>query len=180
MDASELATDQDKRLIGHVLDRGRGIVIAVNKWDLVPKDEKSGDKMRDRLKDELPFVSHAPVIFMSALSKRGLPKLGEHIAAVDANRRRRISTSELNRLVREVLAFERMPGDDRGRYLRISFCTQANGVPPAFVFFVNDEKLASKPFERRLENIIRKMADFTGVPIRIFFRNKHESRENSA
>jgi len=172
LDATEPATDQDKRLLSHVLDRGRGLVIAVNKWDLAPKDAKAGDRMRDKLKDELPFAGHAPVIFMSALTKRGVSKLGDHLAAVDENRKRRISTSEINRLVREVLVFERMPGDDRGRYLKIAFCTQADGAPPAFVFFVNDSKLVSKPFERRLENILRKMADFSGVPIRLFFRNK--------
>jgi GTP-binding protein len=176
LDSSELVTDQDKRLLSHVLDRGRGLVIAVNKWDLAPKEAKIGDKVRGLLKDELPFASHAPVIFMSALTKRGISKIGEHLTSVDENRKRRISTSELNRLVREVLVFERMPGDDRGRYLKISFCTQADGVPPAFVFFVNDAKLVSRPFEHRLENILRKMADFSGVPIRLFFRNKHEEK----
>jgi GTP-binding protein len=176
LDVSELVTDQDKRLVGHVLDRGKGLVIAVNKWDLAPKDTKAGDKMLDKLRDELPFAAHAPVIFMSALTKRGVPKIGPHLAAVDENRKRRISTSELNRLVREVLAFERMPGDDRGRSLKVSFCTQAEGTPPAFVFFVNDEKLASRPFERRLENILRRMADFSGVPMRLFFRNKREGK----
>ena len=174
LDAAELVTDQDKRLIGQVLERGKGLVIVVNKWDLAPKEEKIGDKMRRLLRDELPFASHAPVLFMSALTKRGVSRLNQHIIAVDDNRRRRISTSELNRLVREVLVFERMPGDGRGRYLKTNYCTQADGSPPAFVFFVNDNKLVTKPFERRLENIIRKMADFEGTPIRLFFRNKGE------
>ena len=180
LDASEPATDQDKRLTGHVLERGRGLIIAVNKWDLVGKDEKSGDRMRDRLKDEMPFASHSPFVFLSALTGRGVAKLPPRVVSVDHNRRRRISTSELNRLVHEVLAFERMPGDDRGRYLRVSYCTQADGAPPAFVFFVNDEKLVSKPFERRLENVIRRMADFSGVPLRLFFRNKRRHREDEA
>jgi GTP-binding protein len=171
LDASELATDQDKRLLSHVLRRGRGLVIAVNKWDTVSKNAKIGDKIREKLRDELPFASHAPVIFISALTKRGVSKLGGCISAVDENRRRRISTPELNRLVREVLAFERMPSDGRGRYLKVYFCTQADGSPPAFVFFVNDEKLVEKPFERRLENILRNMADFSGTPVRLFFRN---------
>ncbi|MDR3331395.1 MAG: ribosome biogenesis GTPase Der [Synergistaceae bacterium] len=174
LDASELVTDQDKRLAGQILERGKGLVIVVNKWDLVPNDVKAGDKMRALLKDELPFASHAPAVFASALTKRGISRLNQRIKTVDENRRRRISTSELNSLVREVLAFERMPGDGRGRYLKISFCTQANGTPPAYVFFVNDEKLVSKPFERRLENILRRMADFSGSPMRVFFRNKHE------
>jgi len=174
LDAAEMVTDQDKRLIGHVLDRGRGLIIAVNKWDLAPKEEKIGDKMKKKLKEELPFASHAPTLFLSAKTKRGISRLDSLIKEVDENRKRRISTSELNRLVREVLVFERMPGDGRGRYLKISFCTQADGAPPAFVFFVNDEKLVTKAFERRLENILRKMADFSGTPIRLFFRCKHE------
>jgi GTP-binding protein len=174
LDASELAAEQDKRLLGHVLSRGRGLVIAVNKWDLVAKDEKSGDKTRDKLKDELNFASHAPVIFVSALTGRGISKIAPLISSVDENRRRRVPTPELNRLVREVLAFERMPGDGRGRSLKIYYCVQAQGTPPMFVFFVNDAKLASKPFERRAENIIRKMADFSGSPVKIIFRNKEE------
>jgi GTP-binding protein len=173
MDASELVTEQDKRLVGHVLERGKSLVLVVNKWDLAPKEEKIGDKMRKLLKDELPFASHAPLVFLSALTKRGMSRLNQHILAVDENRKRRISTSELIRLTREILAFDRMPGSGR-RYLKISFCTQANGVPPAFVFFVNDRELVSKPFERRLENILRKMDDFSGSPIRLFFRNKQE------
>ncbi|MDR3255954.1 MAG: ribosome biogenesis GTPase Der [Synergistaceae bacterium] len=171
LDATELVTDQDKRLVGQVLERGKGLLIVVNKWDLAPKDEKVGDRMRAKLKDEMPFAAHAPMLFMSALTKRGISRLNQRILSVDLNRRARISTSELNRLVREVLAFERMPGD-KGRYLKISFCTQANGVPPAFVFFVNDRNLVTNPFERRLENILRKMGDFSGVPLRLFFRNK--------
>jgi GTP-binding protein len=178
LDAAEIATDQDKHLLSHVLRRGRGLVIAVNKWDLAPKDAKFGGKMREKLRDELPFAAHAPVIFISALTKRGISKLSCCISSVDENTRRRISTSELNRLVREVLVFERMPGDGRGRYLKIYFCTQADGSPPAFVFFVNDEKLVENPFERRLENILRDMADFSGAPVRLFFRNKKE--KNSA
>jgi GTP-binding protein len=176
MDASEMPTEQDKRLMGQILDRGRGLVIVVNKWDLVPKEPRIGDKVRAKLRSELPFASHAPVLFASALTKRGISRLNQRIKTVDENRRRRISTSELNRLVREVLVFERMPGDGRGRYLKISFCTQADGVPPVFVFFVNDNRLTTKSFERRLENILRKIADFSGSPVRVFFRNKQENR----
>jgi GTP-binding protein len=173
LDASEIAAEQDKRLVGHVMERGRGLVLVVNKWDLVKDGAKAGDKMRDKLRDEFSFASHAPIIFVSALSKRGINKIGGCIDSVDENRRRRISTSELNRLVREVFAFERMPAIG-GRSLKISYCTQAGGEPPAFVFFVNDDKLASKPFARRVENILRGMADFSGTPLRLFFRKKNE------
>ena len=93
---------------------------------------------------------------------------------VEENRKRRISTSELNRLVKETLAFERMPGDGKGHSLRLFYCTQADGAPPAFIFFVNDGKLASGSFTRHLENCLRNLADFSGVPLKIFYRNKSE------
>jgi len=172
LDAQDPVTEQDKRLIGQVIERGKGLIIAVNKWDLAPKDEKIGDKMSELLADELPFAAYAPKVFISALFGRGVRKLPGLIRKVEENRRRRIPTAELNRLVKEVLVFERMPGDGKGHSLKIYYCTQADGAPPAFIFFVNDFDLASKSFRRHLENCIREMADFSGVPIKIFFRNK--------
>jgi GTP-binding protein len=178
LDASEPATDQDKRLVGHIMERGRGLVVVVNKWDLVKGGARAGDKMRDTLRDELPFASRAPVIFASALSKRGIGKIAGCIDSVDENRRRRIPTPELNRLTREVFAFERMPSAG-GRSLKISYCVQADGEPPAFVFFVNDDKPVTKPFTKRVENILRGMADFSGTPLRLFFRKKNEKNEGN-
>ena len=128
--------------------------------------------MTKLLIEELPFAKHAPRVFISALSGRSLHKLPELILKVEENRRRRIQTSELNRLVKEVLIFERMPGDGKGHNLKIYYCTQADGAPPAFIFFVNDSELCSKSFKRHLENCIREMADYSGVPIKIFLRNK--------
>ena len=173
LDAQDPVTEQDKRLIGQVLERGKGLILVMNKWDLAPREDKIGDKMKKLLAEELPFASHAPSIFISALSKRGLDKLPAMIRRVDENRQRRVSTSTINRLVQEILAFERMPGDGHGHHLKISFCLQANGTPPAFVFFVNNEKYVTKSFSRHLENIVRKTADFSGTPVRIFFRAKH-------
>ncbi|MCE5201662.1 MAG: ribosome biogenesis GTPase Der [Synergistaceae bacterium] len=175
LDAEDPVTEQDKRLIGQVLERGKGLIIAMNKWDLAPREDKIGDKMAELLTDEIPFAVHAPRVFISALSGRGIHKLPELILKVEENRRRRIPTSELNRLVKEVLIFERMPGDGKGHSLKIYYCTQADGAPPAFVFFVNNFELASKSFKRHLENCIREMADFSGVPIKIFFRNKESN-----
>ncbi|MDO5116285.1 MAG: ribosome biogenesis GTPase Der [Synergistaceae bacterium] len=172
LDAQDPVTEQDKRLIGQVLERGKGLIIVVNKWDLAPREEKIGDVMTKKLLEELPFASHAPRVFISALSGRSLGKLPELILKVEENRRRRIATSELNRLVKEVLVFDRMPGDGKGHSLKVYYCTQADGAPPAFVFFVNNSELSSKNFRRHLENLLRDMADFSGVPIKIFMRNK--------
>ena len=172
LDAQDPVTEQDKRLIGQVLERGKGLILVVNKWDLAPREEKVGDVMTKKLIEELPFAAHAPRVFISALSGRSLGKLPELILKVEENRRRRIATSELNKLVKEVLVLERMPGDGKGHSLKIYYCTQADGAPPAFIFFVNDSELCSKSFKRHLENLLREMADFSGVPIKIFMRNK--------
>lgn len=172
LDAQDPVTEQDKRLIGQVLERGKGLILVVNKWDLAPREEKAGDVMTKKLLEELPFAAHAPRVFISALSGRSLGRLPELIIKVEENRRRRIATSELNKLVKEVLVFERMPGDGKGHSLKIYYCTQADGAPPAFIFFVNDSELCSKSFKRHLENLLRDMADFSGVPIKIFMRNK--------
>lgn len=172
LDAQDLLTEQDKRLVGQVLERGKGLVIVVNKWDLVPKMGKAGDEMTKKLIEELPFASHAPRVFISALSGRSLGKLPEIILKVEENRRRRIPTSELNRLVKEVLVFDRMPGDGKGHNLKVYYCTQADGAPPAFIFFVNNPDLSSRSFIRHLDNLLREMADFSGVPIKIFMRSK--------
>ena len=172
LDAQDPVTEQDKRLIGQVLERGKGLIIVVNKWDLAPKESLIGDTMTKLLIEELPFAKHAPRVFISAVSGRSLHKLPELILKVEENRRRRIATSELNRLVKEVLIFERMPGDGKGHNLKIYYCTQSDGAPPAFIFFVNNSELCSKSFKRHLENCIREMADFSGTPIKIFLRNK--------
>ena len=172
LDAQDPVTEQDKRLIGQVLERGKGLILVMNKWDLAPRENQIGDTMTKLLIEELPFAKHAPRVFISALSGRSLHKLPELILKVEEKRRRRIQTSELNRLVKEVLIFERMPGDGKGHNLKIYYCTQADGAPPAFIFFVNDSELCSKSFKRHLENCIREMADYSGVPIKIFLRNK--------
>lgn len=175
LDATELVTEQDKRVIGYIWERGKGLVVAVNKWDLIPRDPKAGDAMMKTLREELVFAREAPVLFISAKSGRGVAKIPEAVIQVNENRRRRIPTPELNRLVREVLVFDRMPTDGKGRILRISYCTQADGVPPAFVFFVNNPEIPQKTnrsFERHVEKLIREMADFRGVPIRLFWRQK--------
>ena len=172
LDAQDPVTEQDKRLIGQVLERGKGLILVMNKWDLAPRENQIGDTMTKLLIEELPFAKHAPRVFISALSGRSLHKLPELILKVEENRRRRIQTSELNRLVKEVLIFERMPGDGKGHNLKIYYCTQADGAPPAFIFFVNDSELCSNSIKRHLENCIREMADYSGVPKKIFLRNK--------
>jgi GTP-binding protein len=174
MDGSELLTEQDKRLVGHVMERGKGLLLVVNKWDLVPREPKIGDILTGRLRDELPLMAHAPIAFVSALTGRGVPKIPELLASVEANRRRRLPEADMRKLLEDVLPFERMPVSPRGRVLRIDGCVQQWGLPPAFLFFVNDPEIPENSFVHRLENLIRTLGDFSGTPIRIFFRRTGE------
>lgn len=174
MDAEEPFTDQDKKLAGEIIERGKGIVLLLNKWDLLGKKETLGDSMKKKLKDEMVFVSHAPVHFVSALTGRGMQKISDLVIKVFGNRKKRIKTTLLNRLLRDILAFDRLPTDNRGRAFKIFYCTQAEIEPPTFIFFVNYPELAEKAFENHIENELRELEDFEGVPLRIFWRGKEE------
>ncbi|MCL2768084.1 MAG: ribosome biogenesis GTPase Der, partial [Synergistaceae bacterium] len=146
MDASEPCTEQDKKLAAHVLEKGRGLMIILNKWDLLDKENKQGDKMTKLIREEMVFVNWAPIAFTCALSGRGLKKLGDEINNIYLNRKKRISTSVLNRLMRDVLAFDHLPSDGRGRSLKIYYCLQADIEPPTFLFFVNKPEIADNAF----------------------------------
>ena len=117
MDANDPCTDQDKKIAAHIVRKGKGIVIVLNKWDLVNGDKKA-DELMKKVRDDMPFLSYAPVVFASALSGRGLQKITAAVLAVNANRKKRIPTNMLNRLMRDVLAFDRLPSDRKGRALK--------------------------------------------------------------
>ncbi|MDO9508787.1 MAG: ribosome biogenesis GTPase Der [Thermovirgaceae bacterium] len=176
MEGSELCTEQDKKVAGLVLEKGKGLVLAVNKWDILPKVPELGDKITHKLREEMPFVDFAPVIFISGLTGRGVHKLPETIVKVQSNRVRRMESSRLNALMRDVLSFERMPLGPRGLALRIRSCSQVAVNPPAFVFLVNDPHIVTKSFERHVLNKIRELDDFEGTPLRIFWRSKEKPR----
>ena len=171
MDAENPCTDQDKKIAAHVVQKGKGLVLIVNKWDLVT-GERPGDKLTKKIRDDMPFLSWAPVLFASALNGRGVHKISQTVMSVLENRRRRIPTNALNRLMRDVLAFDRLPSDKKGRALRIYYCSQAEIEPPTFVFFVNEPSIVSSSFENHVRNELRSLGDFTGSPIRVFWRGK--------
>ncbi len=170
MDASEPATDQDKKMAAQVIEKGKGIILVVNKWDTLKVSPKLGDEMKKKIYEEMPFLTYAPILFVSALTKRGLHKLLEAVVTVHGNRKRRIGTTELNRLMRDVLAFQSLPTNKRGRALKIYYCTQIEIEPPTFVFFVNDPEIVPLSFKRHIENKIREMSTFDGSPLRLFWR----------
>ena len=166
MDAREPCTDQDKRIAAHVVQKGKGLIIVLNKWDLVDGDGNKADKLRQKIRDDMPFLSYAPVIFASALSGRGLEKIIQAVLTVNDNL--------LNRLMRDVLAFDRLPSDRKGRALKVYYCSQADALPPTFIFFVNKPELVNTSFENHVKNKLRELEDFTGTPIRTFWRGKEK------
>lgn len=171
MDANEPCTEQDKKIAAHVVRKGKGIVIVLNKWDLV-SGEKKADELMKKVREDMPFVGYAPVVFASALSGRGLQKIVQAVLAVNENRQKRIPTNMLNRLMRDVLAFDRLPSDRKGRSLKVYYCSQAESEPPTFIFFVNSPELVNTGFENHVKNKLRELEDFTGTPIRTFWRGK--------
>ncbi|MBQ7220893.1 MAG: ribosome biogenesis GTPase Der [Synergistaceae bacterium] len=173
MDANEPCTDQDKKIAAHIVRKGKGIVIVMNKWDLVNGEHKA-DELMKKIRDDMPFLSYAPVVFASALNGRGLQKIIASVLAVHANRQKRIPTNMLNRLMRDVLAFDRLPSDKKGRSLKVYYCSQAETEPPTFIFFVNAPELVNTGFENHVKNKLRELEDFTGTPIRTFWRGKEK------
>ena len=173
MDANEPCTDQDKKIAAHIVRKGKGIVIVMNKWDLV-NGEKKADELMKKIRDDMPFLNYAPVVFASALNGRGLQKIIASVLAVNENRKKRIATNMLNRLMRDVLAFDRLPSDRKGKSLKVYYCSQAESEPPTFIFFVNDPALVNTGFENHVKNKLRELEDFTGTPIRTFWRGREK------
>ena len=173
MDANEPCTDQDKKIAAHIVRKGKGIVIVLNKWDLVSGDKKA-DELMKKVREDMPFLSYAPVVFASALNGRGLQKIIQAVLTVNANRQKRIATNQLNRLMRDVLAFDRLPSDKKGRALKVYYCSQADTEPPTFIFFVNNPELVNTGFENHVKNKLRELEDFTGTPIRTFWRGREK------
>jgi GTP-binding protein len=174
MDGEEPATENEKRICGHVLEKGKGLVFAVNKWDLAPGDPKIGDNMRKYLRQAFVFFQHAPMVFLSAKTGRNMGDLIKAIFRVHEHRENRIATSKLNVLLRELMAFERMPSNGQGRFLKLYYCTQAATAPPFFLFVVNDKDIVTKQFERHVEKKLRSLEDYSGVPIRIKWKNRSD------
>ncbi|MBQ3377174.1 MAG: ribosome biogenesis GTPase Der, partial [Synergistaceae bacterium] len=138
MDAETPCTDQDKKIAAHIAGKGKGLVLIINKWDLVAGKVKLGDNLIKKVKDEMPFVNWAPVIFASALTGRSTQKIAPLVKTVYENRKNRIATNTLNKLMRDVLAFDRLPSNKKGRTLKIYYCSQVDAEPPTFIFFVNE------------------------------------------
>ena len=174
MDASDPCTDMDKKAAAHAVEKGKGLILILNKWDLVSSRDRPGDTMTKRIREDLPFLTWAPILFTSALNGRGVGKIAQAAVNVFENRRRRIPTNALNRLMRDVLAFDRLPSGRRGKALRIYYCLQSGVEPPTFVFFVNDPGIVDTAFENHVKKELRALENFTGSPLRVFWRGKEQ------
>jgi GTPase len=172
LDAHDGLTAQDAHVAGYVVEEGRGLVIAVNKWDIVEdKTHKSFDEFVANLRRELPFIDYAPIVSISAKTGQRVHKVLELAVEVWGERRKRISTGELNRLV--AAAVERTPpAVVHGRRAKIRYATQAGVAPPTFVFFATDPASIHFSYRRYLENRLRDAYGFDGTPIRLVFREQ--------
>lgn len=169
IDANDGVTAQDAHVAGYVLERDKGVVVIVNKWDMIEKDEHTMITFAKQVREDLKFLSYVPVIFISAKTHQRVHQVLPTALDVVASRRHRLSTSELNQLLRD--AYDKsMPPTKNGRHLRLYYATQVGTEPPTFVIFVNDPELVHFSYERYLENSIRAHYPFTGTPIRILLR----------
>lgn len=173
IDATEGVTDQDAKIAGEAHEAGKGVIIVVNKWDMVEKETGTLEKYKKEVYDKLKYLSYAPMIFVSAKTGQRVNKLFELINYVAEQNAMRISTSVLNQVINEAIAIVQPP-TDKGKRLKIYYGTQASTKPPTFVIFVNNKELFHFSYERYLVNQIRKEFGLEGTPVRIMVREKVE------
>ena len=171
LNAEEGIREQDKHVAGYAHEAGRAIVIVVNKWDTLKKDNKTMSDFENLIRQEFQYLSYAPIVFVSAKTKQRLDKLPELIKRVNDNHEQRISSAVQNDVVMDAIAHNPTPTDN-GKRLRIYYATQVAIKPPTFVIFVNDPELMHFSYERFLENQIREAFDFEGTPIHIIERRR--------
>lgn len=171
VDASEGYTEQDKRIVGYAHEAGKGILVLVNKWDLIEKDNKTYKKWKDDFYKEFPFLSYAIIEMISVLERSRVGRIIPLVDQIYENSHRRIPTGRLNDLISEVILMHPLP-QDKGRTLKIYYVTQHDVAPPRFILFVNNEELMHFSYMRYLENRIRENFDFTGTPIFISMKER--------
>ena len=173
IDATEGVTEQDAKIAGIAHERGKGIIIAVNKWDAIEKNDKTIYEFTSKIKDTLSFMSYAEIIFISAQTGQRLGKIYELIDTIIDSQTMRIPTGVLNEILTEAVAMKQPPSD-KGKRLRIYYMTQVSVKPPTFVMFVNDKELTHFSYTRYIENRIREAFGFRGTSIRFINRERKE------
>ena len=173
IDASQGLTAQDAHVASYALDEWKGMMLVVNKWDLVEKDSNTMNEYTRQLQADLKFIDYVPMLFISALTRQRVQKVIPLAQHIQAERRMRIPTSALNKLVQDAAVKHRAPSKT-GKQLRFYYASQVDVAPPTFMFFVNDTELVHFTYRRYLENQIRLAHPFQGTPIKLLFRNRAE------
>ncbi|HEX2036222.1 MAG TPA: ribosome biogenesis GTPase Der [Chloroflexota bacterium] len=176
VDATELLAAQDLHIAGEIEEEGKGVVLVVNKWDLVEKDTHTVQRYQEQIARELNFMPWVPTVYISALTGQRVRRVLDEALAVDAERHKRVSTGELNELISHAVGTH-PPASHKGRQLKVLYATQVDVAPPTFVFFVNDPSLVHFAYERFLENTLRRAYGFRGTAIRLRFRSR-QANEN--
>ena len=165
--------EQDKKIVGYAHEQGKAIILVVNKWDLIAKDDKTASVMEKKIRSELLFLQYAPMIFVSAETKQRVSRILDLVNGAVEQNAMRVHTSILNEIVRDAMQLN-PPPSDKGKRLKIYYVTQSGVKPPTFVFFVNEPELMHFSYERFLENKIRENFGFEGTPIRIVVKKRSE------
>ncbi len=177
IDANEGVTEQDTKIAGYVHEQGKGVIIAVNKWDIVEKETNTMSEFKKRLKEGFNFMMYAPPVFISAKTGLRVESLFDMIKKVKEQNERRISTGLLNDVINEAVALVQPPSD-KGKRLKIYYATQASTKPPTFILFVNNAELAHYSYVRYLENKLRETFGFEGTPIKFIVREKGDKNKD--
>lgn len=173
IDATEGITDQDTKIAGIAHERGKGMIIAVNKWDAIEKNDKTMKKFTEDVREKLSYMPYAELLFISAETGQRLPKLFETIDMVIENHSLRVATGVLNEIMAEAVALNQPPSD-KGKRLRLYYIAQVSVKPPTFVIFVNDKELMHFSYTRYIENKIREAFGFKGTPLKFIIRERKE------
>ena len=173
INAEEGVTEQDAKIAGIAHDRGKGIIIVVNKWDAIEKDDKTIYKFQEQIRNTLSFMTYAEIVFISALTGQRINKLFDTIHMVIENQNMRIATGVLNEIMTEAVALQQPP-TDKGKRLKLYYMTQVAVKPPTFVIFVNDKQLMHFSYVRYLENKIRETFGFRGTALKFIIRERSE------
>ncbi|MBQ3913210.1 MAG: ribosome biogenesis GTPase Der [Lachnospiraceae bacterium] len=176
IDATEGITEQDAKIVGIAHERGRGIIIAVNKWDAIEKDDKTMYRFRDKIVQTLSFIPYAEILYISAATGQRVSKLFESIEVVIQNQNLRVKTGVLNEIMAEAVVLQQPP-TDKGKRLKLYYITQVSVKPPTFVIFCNDKELFHFSYQRYIENKIREAFGFSGTSIRILIRERSEKEQ---
>jgi len=173
IDATEGITEQDAKIAGIAHDRGKAIIVVVNKWDAIEKTDKSTNEYTEDIRKTLSFMSYAQIMFVSAKTGQRLVKLYETIDAVYENHSMRVATGVLNEIMSQAVAMKQPPSD-KGKRLKLFYITQAAVKPPTFVIFVNDKELMHFSYTRYIENQVRDTFGFAGTPLKFIIRERKD------